>query len=170
MLASPLGRAQKTAEIIGKALGVPVEHDPRLVEMRMGEAEGLTLADVDAAWPGFLEQRARDKWHVPWPGGESYLDAHERIGGFVDQRLLPALADMGSGPLLIVGHETINMVLLGRLLALEPRMVTRLGQPNHVLYRVDGRLVDHAYLGDDDLDWVPGLLQKRSDEVLHIGA
>ncbi|MEZ5933825.1 MAG: histidine phosphatase family protein [Alphaproteobacteria bacterium] len=170
VLASPLGRAKKTAEIIGRALGVPIEHDPRLGEMRMGEAEGLTLAQVDAAWPGFRDERERDKWHIRWPDGENYEDADRRIQGLVSERVLPALADAASGPLLVVGHETINMVLLGRLLGLEPAMTMRIGQPNHVLYRVDGRRVDHAYVDDGGLDWVPGMLQKRSDEILHVAA
>ena len=170
ILSSPLGRASKTADIIAKTLGIPFEEDTRLGELRFGEAEGLTLSEIDEAWPEFLEQRDREKWHVPWPDGESYADASERIQAFIEDLLTPRLAEDSSSPLLIVAHETINKVLIGHLLQLARSVITDLGQPNHVLYRLKAMEVDHAYLGDDVLDWIPGLLQKRSDDIVHIAS
>lgn len=170
ILTSPLGRASKTAAIIGKALGIPVEEDDRLGELRFGDAEGLTLEQIDARWPKFLEMREADKWHTRWPNGESYADADARIASFVQEVLVPRLDQPDTGTLAVIGHETMNMILLGRLLNLEAPMVTRLGQPNHVVYRLKDGFVDHAHLGDDHLDWIPGMLQKRSDEVLHVAA
>lgn len=170
VLASPLGRAKRTARIIAKTLDASVELDPRLAEMRFGEAEGLRLTDVDERWPGFREKREQDKWHVRWPGGENYEDASLRIAAFAEDRLTATLRGEASRPLVIVAHETINKVLIGHLLGMEQAMIMRLGQPNHVLYRLAGRRVDHAYLGDDSLDWTPGLLQKRSDEILEVAA
>lgn len=170
ILASPLGRARKTAGIIAEALGIPVEEDARLGELRFGSAEGLTLKEIDQRWPGFRDERDGDKWHTRWPGGESYQDADIRIASYVADTLTPYLEGDGSTPLAVVGHETMNMILLGRLLGLAPTFVIRLGQPNPVVYRLSGREVDHAHLGDNDLEWIPGLLQKRSDEILHIAA
>lgn len=169
ILSSPLGRARKTAEIIAKALDIPVEEDERLAELRFGAAEGLTLDKIDKKWPGFRERREEDKWHVRWPDGESYQDVDARITSLSADIPAP-FREADARPLALVGHETVNMILMGRLLQLDPSMVTRIGQPNHVVYRLDGRLVDHAHLGDDDLEWIPGLLQKRSDEVLHLAA
>ena len=168
LLSSPLGRARTTAEIIAGALGLTVEEDDRLGELRFGAAEGLTLDEIDRRWPDFRACREDDKWHVRWPEGESYQDAEARISTYVADTLDHHAKAVCDAPLAVVAHETINMVLLGRLLDLDPLMVTRLGQPNHVIYRLQGRLVDHAYLGDDQLDWIPGLLQKRSDEILHV--
>ena len=170
ILASPLGRASKTALIIARTLDIPVVEDERLGELRFGDAEGLTLDQIDARWPGFREKREVDKWHVRWPNGESYFDADARIAGFVQEVIDPRRERQDAGTLAFVGHETINMILLGRLLELDAPMVTRLGQPNHVIYRLKDGFVDHAHLGDDHLDWVPGLLQKRSDEILHVAA
>lgn len=166
LYASPLGRAGKTAEIIAKGYGIPVETDKRLSELRCGEAEGLTLADIDARWPDFRERRNRNKWNVPWPEGENYRDVDERLKDLVAGTLEPARREPGAGPLGIVGHETMNMILLGRLLDLDPSMVMRLGQPNHVIYRLEGRMIEHAYLGDDHLEWLPGAVQKRSDDIV----
>ncbi len=170
ILASPLGRAKKTAGIIAKALGIPVEDDVRLGELRFGRAEGLTLKEIDRRWPDFRAEREGDKWHVHWPEGESYQDADARIASYVADTLIPCLEGGGRAPIAVVGHETMNMILMGRLLDLAPPFVMRLGQPNHVVYRLSGHEVDHAHLGDNDLDWIPGLLQKRSDEILHIAA
>ena len=166
LYASPLGRAKRTAEIIAKAFDIPIRTDDRLSELRMGEAEGMTLAEIDRRWPGFLERREDRKWTERWPGGECYLDVHQRLQGLVAETLAPALREIGARPLGIVGHETMNMVLLGHLLGLEPAMVMRLGQPNHVIYRLSGSVIEHAFLGDDDLDWRAGALQKRSDEIV----
>lgn len=53
--ASDLQRAAETAAIIAGELGVgPVVLDPDLRERHAGEWEGLTRAEIDAAWPGYL--------------------------------------------------------------------------------------------------------------------
>ncbi len=170
LLASPLGRAKTTASIIASHLSIPLAEDARLSELRFGAAEGLTLTEIDERWPGFREEREQDKWSVRWPEGECYDDVDQRLTPLVDERIAPLLGRTNEGPLAIVGHETTNMILLGRLLQLEPSVVIRIGQPNNAVYRLCGRLIDHAYLGDDALDWIPGLLQKRSDEALHVAA
>jgi len=166
LIASPLGRAKKTAEIIAKGFGLPVQIDDRLAELRCGLAEGLTWADIDERWPDLRDARDLDKWNHPWPEGESYRDVDERLQGFVAELRNAFLQEADAGPLGIVGHETMNMILLGRLLDLDPAIVMRLGQPNHVVYRLLGQTIEHAFLGDDHLEWLPGAMQKRSDDVL----
>lgn len=166
LFASPLGRASKTADMIAKGYDIPVQTDERLAELRCGAAEGLTLSDIDERWPGLRAARDLDKWNVPWPDGESYRDVDERLSGFVAEISGSVLLDTDAGPLGIVGHETMNMILLGRLLDLDPSIVMRLGQPNHVVYRLEGQTIEHAFLGDDHLEWLPGAVQKRSEDVL----
>ena len=170
ILTSPLGRARKTAEIIAKKLEIPIEKDARLGELRFGAAEGLTMTEIDKRWPDLQATRERDKWHVRWPDGESYEDADARIAAYLREKRDDLLEEGGAAPPTIVGHETINKILIGRLLDLDPPVVVRLGQPNHVIYRLKGRVIDHAHLGDNDLEWVPGILQKRSDEIIQIAA
>ena len=56
--ASPLKRAAETADIIANAIGMgPVVQIPLLVERGAGEWSGLTRADIDEQWPGYLEQK-----------------------------------------------------------------------------------------------------------------
>jgi probable phosphoglycerate mutase len=166
LLASPLGRAGKTAAIIAGGYDIPVETDARLAELRCGEAEGLSMDDIDARWPDLRARRDQDKWHVPWPGGECYRDVDERLKSLVNETLKPLLGKADAGPIGIVAHETMNMILLGRLLDLDPSLVMRLGQPNHVIYRLTGQAIEHAFLGEDDLEWMQGAVQKRGDDVL----
>ena len=46
LISSPLGRAAKTAEIIGAALGLKLRLDPRLEEVSLGSWDGCTFDDI----------------------------------------------------------------------------------------------------------------------------
>jgi probable phosphoglycerate mutase len=92
--ASPLQRAQRTAEIVAGGLGLEVAFDERLQEVDAGEWTGLTRAEIEAEWPG-------------------YLDEHRRPPGFEDRehlaaRALAALADISTvapgATVLVVTH------------------------------------------------------------------
>jgi broad specificity phosphatase PhoE len=65
ILTSPLSRARETGEIMAEALGLgPVEIAGGLIERDSGEWTGLTVAEIDATWPG-----DRAIWRTP-PGFE----------------------------------------------------------------------------------------------------
>jgi broad specificity phosphatase PhoE len=80
---SDLARARETAEIIGNALGLRVEIDPRLPERSFGSWEGLTAPEIEER---FEEELAR------WRAGNGHgaddaepFDAFgERIRSFVE--------------------------------------------------------------------------------------
>jgi len=74
-VASPLGRARQTMELLRGALELPphgYEVDDRLHEIRYGRWEGATLEQMRASDPDVFSARQRDVWSVPPPGGESY--------------------------------------------------------------------------------------------------
>ncbi|MBI5160310.1 MAG: histidine phosphatase family protein [Micrococcales bacterium] len=113
VLSSDLGRARDTATLAADAAGLPLEIDSRLREIDFGRAEGLTAAEMDAAFPearaAFLAAPATS----PLPGGEP--------GAVVADRMLAALADAirgTDGPVLIVGHTTAIRLALCALLGL----------------------------------------------------
>lgn len=59
-VASTLGRAAETAAIIAGRLGLePPALDPRLAEADAGEWQGLTPAEIEAAYPGWLASHRR---------------------------------------------------------------------------------------------------------------
>jgi broad specificity phosphatase PhoE len=92
---SDLGRASLTASIIAEIIGIgPVMLDARLRETDVGPWQGLTHDEVEAGWPGYLEQHRRPE------GFEPYDDAAERMmAAFVDI----AAASPG-GEVLVVSH------------------------------------------------------------------
>lgn len=81
-VASPLGRARETMELLRTALGVPREGyalDDRLREIGYGHWEGFTLAEMEVAHPEIYAARNADKWQVAAPGGESYAMLTARV-------------------------------------------------------------------------------------------
>ncbi|HJR25386.1 MAG TPA: histidine phosphatase family protein [Acidimicrobiales bacterium] len=64
IVASDLVRALDTAVILAGELGVgPVVVDPDLRERHAGDWQGLTRVDIEAGWPGYLDDRRRpDGW------------------------------------------------------------------------------------------------------------
>lgn len=68
---SPLRRARETAEMVGAKLGLPVQADPRLVEIHAGVFQGLRWPEITERYP---EAAARWKAGDPdfvVPEGES---------------------------------------------------------------------------------------------------
>jgi broad specificity phosphatase PhoE len=72
---SPLGRAHRTATTAGDRSHIDVQVVTELSEIHHGEFAGLTNAEIDAHFPGVLEQRAASKYTWRFPGGDSYPDA-----------------------------------------------------------------------------------------------
>jgi probable phosphoglycerate mutase len=81
-LSSPLSRARTTMELMRGALSLPPRDyatDDRLREIRYGQWEGYTLAEMQAADPAFFAQRLADKWRVAPEGGETYEAVQRRM-------------------------------------------------------------------------------------------
>lgn len=128
VFASPLGRAQQTASIIGSKLALTVTVLDELAEIDHGLWSGLTSAEIDAGWPGQRAERERDKYRFRFPAGESYADGDVRAG-----RALAAVERTGVRRPLLVSHEMIGRMLL-RQLGVPDALET--GQPSDVVYRV----------------------------------
>ena len=81
-VASPLGRARSTMELVRGSLRLPPDQyaiDDRLREIGYGHWEGATLAEMQAADPEVFARRQAEKWTVPPPGGESYAEVQARV-------------------------------------------------------------------------------------------
>ncbi|MCU1377803.1 MAG: fructose-2,6-bisphosphatase [Acidimicrobiales bacterium] len=126
IVASDLQRASATAEIIAGELGVgPVIVDATLRERDAGPWEGLTRAEIQAEYPGFLEG---DKRPDGYEDDESVLD-----------RVVPALVTLeaaGEAVLVVTHGGVIGAVdrLLGQTHARTPNLGGR------VVNVVGGRL------------------------------
>jgi broad specificity phosphatase PhoE len=81
-VASPLGRARQTMELVRGTLHLPLPAyaiDDRLREIGYGEWEGATLAEMRAKDPDLFARRQVDKWMVAPPGGETYVAVQARM-------------------------------------------------------------------------------------------
>src|SRR5215471_12080806 len=81
-VASPLGRARTTMELLRVTLDLPPRDyavDDRLREIGYGRWEGSTLAEMQAADPELFARRQAEKWTVSPPGGESYVQVQMRV-------------------------------------------------------------------------------------------
>jgi probable phosphoglycerate mutase len=112
-LASPLGRALRTAELAGLTGVVP---DPDLHEWDYGGYEGVTTVDI---------HRTRSGWDLWTDGVPPGPDGHpgespQEVGARADRvlaRLSPALAE---GDVVLVAHAHFLRVLTARRLGLPP--------------------------------------------------
>ena len=112
-VASPLGRARSTMELVRGALELPPHDysiDDRLREIGYGQWEGSTLAQMEARNPEVFARRQVDKWTVSPPGGETYASVQIRVRDWYDSVLVDtvAVAHGGTARALMValGMET----------------------------------------------------------------
>jgi broad specificity phosphatase PhoE len=108
-------RTRQTIEALAAARGLPLEVDPRLNEVDIGELEGLADEEVEARYPDFWKAfLARDR-DFAFPGGESGEDASARV--------MSAFASLPSeGNHILVAHDGIIRVLLCGILGLPSHM------------------------------------------------
>jgi len=109
LYASPLRRAQQTAARVGERTGIPVRTEPALLEVDVGELDGVDSYGGDA-WARY--EAVRRQWELGqekagFAGGETLADIRARL-----ERFLGRLPDRRSGPVVLVGHGMIFMSLL----------------------------------------------------------
>ena len=96
IVASPLSRALKTAEVVAEALDLPVATDPGLMEVAFGEEEGKPMGD----------------WYDDWiagtytpKGAETFRALHDRSVEAINR------ATALRGPVLVVAHGALFRAL-----------------------------------------------------------
>ncbi len=112
VLVSPLRRARRTAALIVGERGIPVEVRDELIELDVGETEGLSFPVIRERYGDFLAHwQGDDSATVRMPGGESLDDVARRIAPLVDE--IPAWPDAAVA---IVSHNFVLRLMLCRLL------------------------------------------------------
>jgi len=94
-VASPLGRARQTMELVRNVLRLPPNEyaiDDRLREIGYGEWEGSTLAQAQAEDPDLFARRQAEKWTVSPPGGENYVSVQARISDWYNRLVADTVA------------------------------------------------------------------------------
>lgn len=96
IVGSDLQRAGMTAAIIGEVIGTPVAFlDHRFRENDAGEWQGLTRAEIERDWPGYLDVDGRP------PG----FEPAEHTVARMHDAMVAAAGRPGVARLLVIGHS-----------------------------------------------------------------
>lgn len=137
IVASPLERARRTAELIREHLPDTVELrlDDRLKELSVGSWDGLTYQEIAGRELGVFDGDGRFEWYFRSPDGERY----DAFAG----RLADWLHDWGGrGALLVVTHGIVTRVLRGLYAGLPRSVALTLSVRQDRIYRLGGGLIE----------------------------
>jgi len=135
MIASPIGRARRTAEIIHSHLPStsPVQFDERLREISLGSWEGLDRTELSERMPGIFDGEGYYEWYFHTPDGETYETFRDRIADW--------LHSAGDEAMIVVTHGIVMRVLRGLYAGLMPADALRLPVPQNSVFRLaEGRI------------------------------
>ena len=155
VIASDLGRTQRTAEIIADACGCGVTLDARLRELDMGILEQRHLDSLSAQEEEWRRLVVNGTPNGRIPGGESMQELSERMrAGLTACLNLPA----GSRPLL-VSHGIALGCLVSTILGLPAHAERRLRLRNCSISRVDYQ---------ESLWLAPGWVVETAGDISHL--
>jgi len=121
---SSLGRAQQTAEIISKKIGIEITTIPEFKEMNFGSFQKKSKEKVQAIFKDFFTSHKENPYYklfIPYPDGESYFNVYQRVLPVVLKLLVR------NNNFIIVGHESVNRMIRGIIMkkALKDMVMTR---------------------------------------------
>lgn len=120
IVSSDLRRAYDTAVVLTERTGSPLVVDARLRETDLGDWQGMTHGEVDAAAPGARVAWRNDATWAPH-GGESRVDVARRSLPLIAE-LVDSQPDWGADepdrPVVLVAHGGLIAALTARLLGL----------------------------------------------------
>jgi probable phosphoglycerate mutase len=131
-IASPLGRARETMEILRGELGLPPEGyalDPRLMELCYGVWEGTLQDDIRKNDPAAFAKRTEDPFRWRPDQGESYADLFARVSGW---------AETIGRDCVVVSHGGVSRCLRAHALGLDPEVIPELESPQDRVLIVTG--------------------------------
>ncbi|HEV2334389.1 MAG TPA: histidine phosphatase family protein [Stellaceae bacterium] len=133
IVASPIGRARRTAEIIAQCLGrtAPPRFDDRLREISLGSWDGLQRKEIRVR---MRETFVEFEWYFRTPDGESYDEFAGRIAAW--------LQETGDGPVIAVSHGVVTRILRGLYAGLPSTAALRLSVPQDRIFRLAGGMIE----------------------------
>lgn len=112
IVATPLHRSLDTAKVIAERHALPVEIEPDLMEIDVGDKTGAVYDEIK----GLPEWR--DDAFVAWPNGETLEQVLERSLGAL-RRLAKRTP---GGTVLVVGHGGVTRILVSHFLGILPQL------------------------------------------------
>ena len=109
---SPLRRAYATSEIICESLNLEPRVLDELIEIQLGDWQGLHMDEIKRRWPELWQQSRIDPSELTMPNGESFREVAERaVRAF--ERVVGANRDKQA---VIVTHDVIVKLLVAHVL------------------------------------------------------
>ena len=143
IVASPQGRAQRTAGIIREGMGSAgtVRVDERLRELTLGSWDGLTYGEIEARSPGIFADDGPE-WCFRAPDGESYDAFAARVGEWLDEQ-------NDAAPIIVVAHGLVSRVLRGLYAGLPRAVALTLPVPQDRIYRLSNGAIEQLAVESD---------------------
>ena len=147
-IASPLGRARETAEIVASALNVKLELDPIWMERDIGEMEGLTAEEV--------RQKPQPPYTTPYDSiggdGEGDWELFLRAG-----QALHDLLHKPAGSYLIVSHGGMLNQVMHAIVGIAPHV-----DPSGVRFRFENTAFSRAIYFPHQHRWAIDAVNDRT--------
>ena len=113
IISSPLKRALQTAGAINRFHHLPIEPEENLMELNMGDFEGIAFDEMMKNHGDFLKRWAEDPASVVMPGGESLAELQVRAWGAVERIIV------NPGTTLLAAHNFTIMTILCKIKGLD---------------------------------------------------
>lgn len=153
---SPMKRCLETAEFVRGLKEAEIV--PELIELSLGEWEGVQFSEIKEKWTKEYEERETHIGTAVPPGGESFAQGGERLDGVVR-----SLLHETEGTLLIVAHAGILRGWLAKIAQISPDRVFEFELPYGSVTEVnwDGRAFSIEKIGEKPAE-VPGRQETES--------
>jgi broad specificity phosphatase PhoE len=144
IVASPQGRARRTAEIIRDELGSAgaLRIEDRLREHSVGSWDGLTYDEIEARVPGVFDGEGSHDWYFRALEAESYSAFAARVGEWLGERDKTATN-------IVVAHGLVSRVLRGLYGGLPRAAALNLPVPQNCIFRLCGGAIDELRVQPD---------------------
>ena len=119
---SPLKRAYTTASLIAEPHGIEVKPLEDLIEIKLGDWEGLHESEIARRWPELWQQSQIDPSGMAMPNGESFSQVAERA-----VRAFEAVLAANQGKrAVIVTHDIVVRILAAHVMGVTYSIYRRL--------------------------------------------
>ena len=133
ILSSDLSRALVTAETIRGDRTTSITVDKRLRELNFGDWEAMLFSDIEARWPGLIDEMYLRPHLVKVPNGESFKDLQDRAWAGLEEFLN---VNDEEETLLIACHGRTIRTLLCKLLDISISHCWNFSQGNTAINRI----------------------------------
>ena len=133
ILSSDLSRALVTAETIRGDRTTSITVDKRLRELNFGDWEAMLFSDIEARWPGLIDEMYLRPHLVKVPNGESFKDLQDRAWAGLEEFIN---ANDEEETLLIACHGGTIRTLLCKLLDISISHCWNFSQGNTAINRI----------------------------------